>query len=538
MDGYKICILAAGAGTRMGELSQHLHKTILPVNFKATISYIIEKFPAHLEIVVAIGHKKDTIVDYLALAHPDRKFTFVRIADYVGPGTGPGYSLLQCRNELKCPFILVTGDTIVLENIPEPDKNWFGVSAVNSPEEYCTVKIKNNLVCQIDDKVKCNNKFAWIGLAGIYDFQTFFSAIETNKDQIAGEIQTSNGFKSLIEKQLSVINFTWFDTGTLEKYQVVNKMFSGEQLRFDFSKKDEFLYFINDKVIKYYSNPDIVQKRYARSKLLKDICPPIKAIQGGFYVYKKVDGQVFYNVLNNRLLDNFLSWAQKYLWSLKPLITVQNSQFVDACRRFYFDKTHERIKDFYDKTGLIDTTHNINGVNIPPLSELLSHIDWDYLCQGVPTTIHGDLQFDNILVTDEKDNFKNQFVLLDWRQDFGGLIETGDLYYDLSKLYGGILISYALIKEGMFSFDMSGKEVFYKYYIKNDLLEAKDTYEEFLRKNNFDFLKVRFITSLIFLNMAALHKSDFNYLLYFLGKKMLFSVLTNSKMELEAFKKL
>ncbi len=59
---YKVCILAAGVGTRMGELSNNINKAVLPVNFKAVISHIVEKFPANIEIVIAVGHKKKRLL--------------------------------------------------------------------------------------------------------------------------------------------------------------------------------------------------------------------------------------------------------------------------------------------------------------------------------------------------------------------------------------------------------------------------------------------------------------------------------------------
>ena len=95
MEKFKVCILAAGVGSRMAALSQHVNKAVLPINFKAVITHIIEKFPRDIEIVIAVGHKKETIVEYLEMAHPDRKITFVEISKYMGPGTGPGVSLLQ-----------------------------------------------------------------------------------------------------------------------------------------------------------------------------------------------------------------------------------------------------------------------------------------------------------------------------------------------------------------------------------------------------------------------------------------------------------
>ena len=198
---YKVCVLAAGVGSRMGSLSDNIHKAILPVNFKAVISYIVEKFPKNIEIVVAVGHKKDTVKNYLALAHPERKFTFVEVNKYSGPSTGPGYSLLKCRNRLKCPFIFFAADTIVLEDIPMPDHNWFGIAPVKDPEQYCTVRIKNNLIYHLDVKVKNNNRFAFIGLAGIRDYDVFFRALSANNKTTKEEIQVTNGFEKLIEKE-------------------------------------------------------------------------------------------------------------------------------------------------------------------------------------------------------------------------------------------------------------------------------------------------------------------------------------------------
>jgi len=108
-------------------------------------------------------------------------------------------------------------------------------------------------------------------------------------------------------------------------------------------------------------------------------------------------------------------------------------------------------------------------------------------------------------------------------------VEVGDLYYDLAKLYGGIIISYQLIKEGKLSFDMSGSSVFYKYYTKNDLMEAKEEYELFLKKNKFDISKIKILTSLIFLNMSPLHNDPFDLMLYFMGKNLLYKALKETE---------
>ncbi len=525
MVNYKVCILAAGVGSRMGAVSEHLSKAVLPVNNKAVISHIIEKFPEDIEIVIAVGHKKETVMDYLALAHPERKINFVEIDKYLGPGTGPGHSILQCKNHLQCPFVFFVADTIILEKIPEPSENWFGIAPVKETEPYCTVKIKNNLVYQLDDKIKCDNKFAFIGVAGVRDYGDFFDALEKNKELKSGEVQVSNGFSSLIEKKLTPVGVTWFDTGNLKSYKETNESFSGGTKNFDFSKGNEFIYFVNGRVIKFFADSSIAKNRVERTKFLSPLCPELEAHKGNFYSYKKVDGQVLYNVLNRQLVKDFLHWTKNRLWKNLELNEEEKKRFSEACHNFYYEKTLNRIKKFYEKTGIEDGWDNINGIQVPPLKDLLAKVNWSYLTEGIPSNFHGDLQFDNVLVTvDSKSNLQ-KFVFIDWRQDFGGITQYGDLYYDLAKLYGGVNISYLSIKKGDFSFDMSGSSIYYDFSIKNNLLEAKEELESFITKNGYDMKKIRILMALIFLNMSPLHNDPFDLMLYFLGKSKLYHAL-------------
>ena len=44
---------------------------------------------------------------------------------------------------------------------------------------------------------------------------------------------------------------------------------------------------------------------------------------------------------------------------------------------------------------------------------------------------------------------KNEdFLFLDWRQNFNGLISYGDVYYDLAKLLHGILLPHPVVVDG------------------------------------------------------------------------------------------
>jgi len=518
---YKVCILAAGVGSRMGALSENINKAVLPVNHKAVISYVVEKFPVDMEIVVAVGHKGDTVVDYLSLAYPDRKFTFVEVDRFVGPGSGPGHSLLLCKKHLQCPFIFSTADTIVLEDIPEPTENWIGIAPVHETEPYCTVKIRDNFVSHLDVKTKNDNSFAFIGLAGIHNFKEFFNVLENDKKTEANEIQMTNGLKGLIEYKLAPIGFTWFDTGTFDNYRATNKNFSGDD-KFDFSKGDEFLYFVGNRVIKFFADKSISEKRHRRSKeFLKGISPTIESQNGHFYSYQKIEGNTLYSVLNNQVISEFLSWAKNNLWKRLELNPEQKKIFENACMEFYRNKTRQRMEMFHKKMNFEKESTIINGVRVPTAKELLDSVDWEKLASGTPSNFHGDLQFDNVLVVLNPQNDFEKFKLLDWRHDFGGVVEMGDLYYDLAKLYGGMIMSYPLIKDGMFSFKIDGENANYHFFVKNDLHDAREHYEEFLLEHGYDLKKIKILTSIIFLNMAPLHHSPFDSVLYHLGRSML-----------------
>lgn len=220
---YKVVIPAAGAGSRMAGFSEQFNKVLIPVKGKPVIGHIIEKFPESVEIVIAVGYKKEGVVEYLRNAYPERKLTFVDVGKFEGSGSGPGYSLLQCKEHLLCPFIQFAGDTLIHENVPKPDSNWFGLAAVPNTERFCSAKVENGKVVRIDDKIRVEGNLAFIGLAGVKDYEIFWDKLAENKQLIGGEIQLSNGFISLVDKEMEAKTFTWFDTGTPEAYSYTLK---------------------------------------------------------------------------------------------------------------------------------------------------------------------------------------------------------------------------------------------------------------------------------------------------------------------------
>jgi thiamine kinase-like enzyme len=284
-------------------------------------------------------------------------------------------------------------------------------------------------------------------------------------------------------------------------------------------KPGESIYFKGNRVIKHFDDEKIVRDRVERAKILKGIVPEIIKSSRNSYAYKFVDGELISKISDVQKFREFLDFCAKKLWKKKTLSSAAKREFLEKTKKFYLDKTKKRVEKFYEETGIKDRPIKINGRKRPTLASLLKKVDWNKLSRGVPVLFHGDLQPENILVT------KKSFKLLDWRHDFEGLKEYGDIYYDLSKLYHALIVSHEVIRKEEYSVSVSKDVVNLNFLIKNNLLEFKDIFDRFLVKKGYDLEKVRVLSALIYLNIAPLHHSPYNVFLYYLGVDYLANAL-------------
>ncbi|MEO5635381.1 MAG: hypothetical protein ABIP54_01940, partial [Candidatus Andersenbacteria bacterium] len=132
---------------------------------------------------------------------------------------------------------------------------------------------------------------------------------------------------------------------------------------------------------------------------------------------------------------------------------------------------------------------------------------------------HGDFILDNILKTD------NDFMLLDWRQNFGGLLTSGDKYYDLAKLNHNLFLNHHVLNENLFSFEMHDKRITLDVMRSQRLIEAQSIYMNYLETHNYDIKKINLLTPIIWLNMAPLHQHPLDLFLFYFGKYQLWKAL-------------
>ena len=515
--GYRIVIPTAGIGSRLKEFTRYINKSLVGIANRPTISHLIEQFPQDCEFVIALGHKGELVRNFLELAYPDRTFFFANVDPYKGKGSGLGLSLLACEQYLQEPFVFLSCDTLVKELIPEPDHDWMGFSQIEDLAQYRTLNVVNGNVAEICEKgaIRENPK-VYIGLTGVHSYRKFWQAMHSG-GTLAIDQGESYGMKSILESNnVTTHEFTWFDTGNLESIQIAREVYAKPDEPNILEKKNEAIWFVGNNVVKYSDDIDFITNRVKRAKELQEFVPNIYTHKSNMYCYKKVNGEVLSDVINPAIFELFLTKCKAF-WLKKDLSLEEKKQFENNCLNFYKKKTFERVELFYKNFNQKDDAAIINGELMPSLQDLLNQIDWDWMSKGLAGRFHGDFHFENILYSKSD----KKFTFLDWRQDFAGNLSVGDVYYDLAKLMHGLIVNHGIVVNDQYNASWKDGEIKFDIQRKQSLAECEQRLNIWIQESNYDLKKVKVLTALIYLNIAALHHHPYSLLLYGLGKKML-----------------
>lgn len=507
-----VLVLSAGLGSRLGNLTKNVNKAMLPINNRAIISYIIDKFPKEYEFIVALGYKGEELKQYCQLAYPEHNFTFITIDKYEGEGSGPGYSSLQCKQYLQRPFYFVVADCIIDSKMPHLDGNWLGVYPTAYPEKYSTIQLdKDDNITSFVNKSTEGYDNAFIGLASIWDYQIFWNELEANikSGEIVSAFENISKYPGFKAKHLK-----WLDTGNLDDLNRTKAYFNDNPLSL-YKVTDEITY-KTSKFVKFVPNRDLNKNKAERAKVLKGIIPSGFTFTDNFISYDWEQGDTLYRYDSSYIYDKFLDTLKSNIIRSKKYDG--DKELFD---KFYGTKTRERLMAFLDRFGLeyFNQEYTINNKKYKSMDYIITQFDTEVFYDNpMYSLFHGDLQFDNILW----DGHSNKFTYIDWRESFGGSTEGGDVYYDLAKLYGGTIIPYSIMKEeNAITFYEGSTIANYDYFISEDLYDFRNYYEGWLADNGYDLNKVKLITAIIFLNMSPLHDEKFGKMLWFKAIELL-----------------
>ena len=513
-----MCIPTAGTGSRLGNLTKFVNKSLVSIANRPTVSHLIEQFPDDCEFVVALGHKGHLVREFLELAYPARRFLFSEVSPFEGPGAGLGLSLLACREHLQQPFVFISCDTLVKEPIPPPDRNWMAYAELSDIASYRTVEVQDGIVTCVCEKGegKAGSHHAYLGLAGIHDYRRFWaSMLEGGAAAIdAGE---AHGLRSLLDhNQVTAHRLTWFDTGNPDALARTRKIYQEPDAPTILEKENEAIWFVDGQVIKFSDDRKFIANRIERVQQMRGFVPEITGSGAHMYRYAKVEGRILSDAVTLPLFERLLDYSERF-WLPANLDEDGTRAFNARSLKFYRDKTFERVAQFFRNFSRRDGTEPINGIAVPTVDTLLNGVDWDWLASGLAGRFHGDFHFENILWSPAAE----RFVFLDWRQDFGGDLAVGDIYYDFAKLMHGLIVNHHLIAGDFYSVDWRSDGIDFDLHRKHILVQCERRFERWLLEKGHDLKKVRILTALIYLNIAALHHYPYSLLLLALGKSML-----------------
>jgi hypothetical protein len=186
--------------------------------------------------------------------------------------------------------------------MPHLDGNWLGVYPTAYPEKYSTLQLdKDDNVTSFVNKSTEGYDNAFIGLSSIWDYEIFWSELETNMK--SGEIVSAfediskySGFKA---KHLK-----WLDTGNLDDLNRTKEHFNDNPLSL-YKVTDEITYKAN-KFIKFVPNKDINKNKSERAIALKDLIPSEFVSTDNFISYNWEPGNTLYHYDSSYIYNRFL----------------------------------------------------------------------------------------------------------------------------------------------------------------------------------------------------------------------------------------
>jgi choline kinase len=516
----KIFITSAGTGSRLEHLTTYKNKAMISLGLKPAISHIIERIPLDLEIILAVGYKAKELKEIVDAAHPDHQITYVDVEKFEGEGSGLGHTFKCAEDLLQEPFIYIPNDTVILDTgfliDPVVAGNWIGFYDAEHSNfnidrsHYRCVELRDNAVVNILPKGILTDSI-YIGLCGVKDYETFWQGMNNEKALLDGETTGLNGLNDI-----SAIAFPdWIDTGNLESLQSNSQRFDTGDTHI-LNKIEEAIWIYDDRVIKFHHDSKFIQERIKRLDYLpKALVPEITTVQKNIFVYKKADGKLLSKCKNSSTYLKLLESLQSLLWS-NVNDEIQKSKILDA---FYREKTLERLELYANRYEKNDKHEIINGIKCEPIHELIKKIKWEKLYEdSIFAHFHGDLHGENILIS-QKDNF----ILLDWRQNFGqGNFAHGDVYYDLAKLNHGLLVAHKKVTNDEFSVKHMPDDTL-EININLDYTNVliQETLFQWISDNNYHIDLVKIITALIYINIAPLHHYSYAKFLFYFGKLLI-----------------
>jgi dTDP-glucose pyrophosphorylase len=233
---FKAIVLAAGRGTRMGELTEDLPKPMLPLSGKPMIEHILDRLRAAgtREILIITGYRAETIEEHLH-EYP-LAIRFARQQTINGTGTA---ALLGKDFAGADPVLLTFGDIIcespdyagISEQLETSSDTAgvLGVKQVDDPWHGAAVYERDGVVSRIIEKPPKGTSSTHWNSAGLYAFRpVIFGHLAALQPSPRGEYELTSAISALLDDgeclRSYVIEGEWRDVGRPEDLRIAEEM--------------------------------------------------------------------------------------------------------------------------------------------------------------------------------------------------------------------------------------------------------------------------------------------------------------------------
>ncbi len=236
----KAVTLAAGRGTRMGDLTEDCPKPMLPLSGRPMLAHQIERMEEAgvREVLIIVGYKGYMVSDYFA-KHPPKLASLSYITQEQQNGTGSA-AMLAREFAGDDPFLMVYGDNLVESKIyrdlferAQDAEMAISVKWVEDPYQGGAVYVDGERVTKIVEKPPKGTATTNWNNAGIYVFRpSIFEALDKIELSPRGEYELTDAVHAIVSSARPVawyaIEGFWRDIGRPEDLSHAEGFLTGD----------------------------------------------------------------------------------------------------------------------------------------------------------------------------------------------------------------------------------------------------------------------------------------------------------------------
>ena len=200
MDVSTGIVLAAGEGTRLRPLTHNRPKTMLPAADRPILEHVLDVLVecGIEQLCVIVGYQHERVQEHFGHAYRDVPITYVHQRKQLGSA----HALLQAKNEVEGPMLVLNGDRVIDERIVSEVTIGFdgtptlAVMEHSTPSNYGAVRVSNGRLTELEERPEADT-YRLIN-AGVYAFdESVFDAIQRTPRR-SGELPLPDVIETLL----------------------------------------------------------------------------------------------------------------------------------------------------------------------------------------------------------------------------------------------------------------------------------------------------------------------------------------------------